>query len=100
MSSSSQNCSARFKQIEENLTESVQESVCETAAETNERFDDGEEESLLFQDYFLISERKNDEKKNIAAMCKICDKSNSVSTPVRGSLLATSNFTRHLKVVF
>ena len=66
------------------------ESVSVSAVEN-----DGENPHILFQEYFQIIERKNDDKKNIVAKCKICE----IPTSVRGSLNATSNYIRHLKVV-
>lgn len=55
-------------------------------------------ENILFVKYFRIVEDKKDENKNVAACCLTCEKEKKFQVICRGSLLATSNFIRHLKV--
>lgn len=59
-----------------------------------------EENVLLFDKYFHILPETEDEKKNLTALCVACSKDTVDPVKFRGSRNATSNFVRHLKVIF
>lgn len=85
------------------LVSSDDENIGESAnrnAQINEDKNENTTENILFIKYFKIVEDKKDAKKNIAACCLTCGKDKKYQVIVRGSLLATSNFIRHLKVIF
>lgn len=76
---------------------------CSDDLEENDTIASSEQEnklhSVLFQKYFRIIERKSDIKQNISTICLTCEKISDTPVVVRGSLLATSNFIRHLRVM-
>lgn len=84
------------------LNSSNDESIDENSATLHENVDNDTEntESVLFGKYFKIVENKNNAKRNIAVNCLTCNERDGLPNIMRGSLLATSNFIRHLKVFY
>lgn len=80
--------------------ESIDQNVSETIENNIENDIENTSENILFEKYFRIVEDKNNAKRNIAASCLTCEKEKKFQVIVRGSLLATSNFIRHLRVIF
>lgn len=77
---------------DEETTEQPNEAVLE------ENSSNSTSETILFRKFFRILGTP-DEKKNVTAMCLACS-SGDDTIKFRGSLLVTSNFVRHLKVIF
>lgn len=61
---------------------------------------DDDAENILFQKYFRIVPGTEDEKKNVTVVCVTCAEHKPNPVHLRGSKAATSNFVRHLRVLF
>lgn len=55
-------------------------------------------DSQLFDKYFHIVQAPKEKNENFVTVCKLCKNMKPTDVTVRGSLQATSNFIRHLKV--
>lgn len=95
----SQNCTPTRKSKAHSIDELNSSEEIEAQEQSKSMLVDDSTENILFQKYFHILPETEDEKKNVTAKCVACarDKPNS---HCRSSKAATSNFVRHLRVMF
>lgn len=98
-SSMSKNATCNYEIVDLDSTVSESETNISSAVESEDCPIENSSENLLFRKYFRVVEKKNDVKRNVTAICIMCGRNNAVSAHVRGSLNATSNFVRHLRVM-